>query len=183
MWRIRRLLGSWWLRFKLRRGWAQRGRTGGVFKAEGVATFHSKLTARHIRDGKVIDERVVDDRVVTTAGVNFLVDAFQNLVEIEAFKYHDSGTGTNAEAVGNTALQTPCGEARDTGTQEEGASANIYKTVATHTYAGAFTITEHGLFSAATVGTLWDRSVFAAINVAASDKIEFSYELSCVAGG
>lgn len=99
------------------------------------------------------------------------------------FKYHDSGTGTVAEAIGDTGLGTPCGEARDVGTQEEGATAVIYKSVATHTYAGAFAITEHGLFNASSGVTLMDRSKFAAVNVTATEKIAFDYQLSVVAGG
>lgn len=124
-------------------------------------------------------------RVVTTAGVNYLVDAFQDSTSypMDNFQYHDSGTGTAAEATSDTGLGTPCGEARDAGTQAEGASANIFRTVATHQYSGSFAITEHGLFSASTGGTLWDRSVFSAINVGSGDSIQFTYELTCNAGG
>jgi len=141
------------------------------------------LTARHIRDGKEIDKRVVKHRVVTDAFVNDIVD---NLItETSAFgdyKYHDSGTGTTAEAAGDTALETPTGEARSTGTQVEGA-ANEYKSVATDTYAGSFAITEHGLFNASTGGTLMDRTVFSAINVVSGDKIEFTFSVSFSSGG
>ena len=42
-------------------------------------------------------------RVVTTAGVGFLVDALQNIVEPEIMKFHGVGTGTNAEASADTA--------------------------------------------------------------------------------
>jgi hypothetical protein len=134
------------------------------------------------KDGSKIDLGVIARRMVTTAGVNYLVDAFQNSVEIENFKYHGSGTGTTAEAVGDTALETPV-ESRSTGTQTEGASANIYRTVATIAYTATRAITEHGIFSANTSGTLWDRSVFSAINVINGDSIEFTYELTCTAGG
>src|SRR5438128_3957445 len=57
-------------------------------------------------DGRIIDYGVVSKRVVTTAGVNYLVDCLQNNQEPENLKYHGYGTGTNAEAVGDTALQT-----------------------------------------------------------------------------
>ena len=149
-----------------------------------VLTMQGTLSAKlKKKNGDTKDFGVVSDQVVTTAGVNFLVDAFQNITELETFKYHDSGTGTNVEAAGNTGLQTPTAEARDVGTQIEGGSANVYKTVAEHIYAGTFAIVEHGLFSASSAGTLWDRSKFTAINVVASDKIEFTYELTCTAGG
>lgn len=112
--------------------------------------------------------------VFTSVGEADLVDIIQT---DNTWKYHDSGTGVVAAAKGDTTLGTPCGEARDTGTVTEGASADIYESVATHTYAGSFAITEFGLFESATVGILIIRSVFAAINVVASDKIEFTCTL------
>jgi hypothetical protein len=45
-------------------------------------------------------------RVVTDAGVGYLVDALQNLVEPENLKFHGFGTGTTAEAASQTALVT-----------------------------------------------------------------------------
>ena len=121
---------------------------------------------------------------VTDAYVALLVDDLQAAqAGHSTFKYHDSGTGVAAEAATDTGLGIPCGEARDTGTQIEGATANVYKSVATHTYGGSFAITEHGLFNAATGGTMMDRSKFAAVNVAAGEKIEFTYELTVSSGG
>ena len=133
-------------------------------------------------DGSRVELGLISTRVVTTAGVNYLVDAFQNTTELENFKYHGMGTGNTAEAAGDTALVTEV-ESRVAGTQLEGASGNIYKTVATITATGARAIVEHGLFSASTAGTLWDRSVFAVINLATSDAITFTYECTFPAGG
>ncbi|KKK86289.1 hypothetical protein LCGC14_2764710 [marine sediment metagenome] len=156
----------------------------------GVAVFRATLSARHYiaAEDKWIDKGIICTRVVTDEFVELLVDELQASAPAHTrffdFKFHDSGTGVGAEAAGDTALGTPTGEARDTGTQVEGASANIYKTVATHTYAGTFAVTEHGLFSAASApDELMDRSVFAAINVVSGDKIEFTYELTCGSGG
>ena len=164
---------------QIRAGTAQRGRTG---MGGSIIKVTNNLTAKHIRDGKVIDERSVDNKKVTTAFVNDIVD---NLIaEVSAFgdyKYHDSGTGTTGESNADTALETPCAEARDTGTQIEGAQTYEYKSVATHTYAGSFAITEHGLFNAAAVGILMDRTVFAAINVVSGDKIEFTFTIQFAA--
>ena len=124
---------------------------------------------------------VIARKKVTDAFVAYLVDSLQNstTAPMDVFKYHDSGTGTTAENKTDTALVTPCGDARDTGTQIEGATGNIFKSVATHTYDESLAITEHGLFSASSTGTLMDRSVFAAINVVNTDQIEFTYELTC----
>ena len=150
---------------------------------KGELVFKTKLFAKHIKaNGEVIDIGLISERVVTTVGVNALVDAFQNLFVLNNFRYHGSGTGTTAEAVGDTALVTEVAT-RATGSQIEGASANIYRSVGTISYTAALAITEHGIFSAATVGTLWDRSVFSAINVANGDSIQFTYDLTCNAGG
>jgi hypothetical protein len=132
-------------------------------------------------DGGREDYGLVSTRVVTTAGVNYLVDAFQGTTEPENFKYHAMGTGNTAEAVGDTALVTEV-ESRVTGTQTEGASANIYRTVATITATAGRAITEHGIFSASSAGTLLDRSVFSVINLSTSDSIQFTYDLTLPAG-
>lgn len=135
----------------------------------------------HRADGRTERLGLVSTRVVTTAGVNYLVDAFQGTTEPENFKYHAMGTGNTAESASDTALVTEV-ETRATGTQTEGASANIYKTVATITATTSRAIVEHGIFSAASSGTLLDRSVFSTINLASGDSIQFSYELTLPAG-
>jgi len=165
----------------------------------GVARPQATLTVRHLdtNDKEIRNRRGLlgflgikrpDVRkahgCVTDAYVALLVDELQaDQAAHSTFKYHDSGTGVGAEAATDTALGTPTAEARDAGTQIEGATANIYKSVATHTYGGSFAITEHGLFNAATAGTLMDRTKFAAVNVANGEKIEFTYELTVSSGG
>jgi len=131
-------------------------------------------------------------RVVTTAGVNFLVDAFQNTTELEILKYHALGTGNTAEAAGDTALVTELtteytGNVRATGTTTEGASANIYRSVGTNTLdSGTPAVVEHGLMSQAATGggTLWDRSVFSAVNLngANGDGLQTTYDATFAAG-
>jgi hypothetical protein len=133
-------------------------------------------------DGTRTDYGLVCTKMVTTAGVNYLVDGLQaNTTDVALFKFHASGTGVGAEATGNTALGTEVAT-RTSGSQTEGASANIYRTVGTISYSGTFAITEHGILSASSGGTLLDRSVFAAINVISGDSIQFTYELTLPAG-
>lgn len=131
-------------------------------------------------------------RVVTTAGVNFIVDAFQGLVEPENMKYHGVGTGSTAEAVGNTALVTELttqyqvASTRPTGTLGELAgNANVFETTATITVSAAVAITEHGIFSQAATGggTLLDRTVFAAVNLAIGESLQAQYDLTFTSGG
>lgn len=123
--------------------------------------------------------------LVTTAGVNYMAADFASggtTPTISGNKFHDSGTGATAAAIGDTALQTATGNARVSGTASN-PSANIYQTVATLAYTGTAAITEWGLFSASTSGTLWDHRVFSAINVINGDSIQFTYKLTIASGG
>lgn len=144
---------------------------------------------RHLRPHPVtgefveVDRREIWDRCVTDAFVAALVIALTTSGEINTYKYHDYGTGTTGEDATNVGLQTACGEARTTGTQVQGDSSNIYKTVAEHTFAGTFAITESGVFSAASGGTLMDRTVFDSVGVVSGEKIESEYQLTLPSGG
>ena len=162
----------------------------GLFKAKlahtlNIPTFYGRLYARLFRaDGSIVDYGLVSTEVVTTAFVNFMVDQLQTETsEWGDFKYHDSGVGTTDPAVGDTDIETTDGESRATGSQTEGASANIYRSVGTISYTTSKAITEHGLFSQSTGTTLMDRSEFSAINVVNGDSIQFTYDLTVSAGG
>ncbi|GAC1700081.1 MAG: hypothetical protein NVS9B4_00820 [Candidatus Acidiferrum sp.] len=121
--------------------------------------------------------------LVTTAGMTYLMTCFSsNTNPIVNYKFHDCGTGVVAAAIGDTALGTAAGSARVAGTQVA-TSALVYTSVATIVPGGTLAITEWGVFSASTVGTLWDRRVFSAINVVAADSIQFTYSLTGAAGG
>lgn len=122
--------------------------------------------------------------LVTTAGANYVAADWlaASANRINAFKYHDSGTGTTAATVAQTALITPTGLARVEGVQTN-PSAGQMRSLATITYSSPYAVTEWGLFSAATVGTMWDRKVFGAKNVVATGTIAFSYLLTVYSGG
>lgn len=144
----------------------------------------AELRAVHIKaDGTRTDLGVLGRRVVTTAGVNYLATCFTNTVEPENMNYHDCGTGTVAESTSDTTLGTPFGGSRVAGTQSTPGSTNIYQTAATISFSGTFAITEHGIFSASSSGTLLDRTKFSAINVNSGDSIAFTYQLTLPSGG
>jgi len=148
----------------------------GVISKRDLTTWWKRLLDRLRHD---------DCGIVTNAGVNYMASDFASggvTPTISGFKFHDAGTGTGAAAVTDTALGIPWGGARVTGTPSN-PTANQYRSVATISFTGTFAITEWGLFSAATVGTLWDRRVFAAINVVNGDSIQFTYTLTVNAGG
>lgn len=148
-----------------------------------VVAPEAVLSARLIRaDGTVEDLGILSTRVVTDAFVNYVVDQLQSSTGgIANFRYHGSGISNTAESQAQTALGSEVAT-RANGTQQEGASANIYKTVGVVNYGAAFAIVEHGLFRAASGDVMADRSVFAAINVGNGDSIEFTYELTLPAG-
>jgi hypothetical protein len=151
----------------------------------------SSLALKVIRvNGITEDYGIVGRKVVTDVGVGYIVDAFQNSVELENMKFHGLGTGSTAENQTDTALVTELtteytGNVRATGTTTEGASANIYRTVATNTLDGTpgAALREHGIFSASTAGVLLDRTVFAAITLSSGDSLQSTYELTLSANG
>lgn len=164
---------------------------GGV-RSNSLGAIGHLWLAKIDLEGEVTDYGLVSCRVVTTAGVNFIVDAFQNLVEAENMKFHGVGTGSAAEAIGNTALTTELttqystANTRPTGTLgEQSGQTNVFETTATVTVSAAVAITEHGIFSQAAVpgGVLLDRSVFAAINLASGESLQCTYDLVFPAGG
>lgn len=143
------------------------------------------------RDGTIEHLGLISTKVVTDAGVAYIVDDWDGGSNvIDNFNYHGCGTGTNAEAAGDTALQTESTTAlnpdntRATGTKSQ-PSANIARTVGTLTFDASAAVTEHGIFTQAATGggTLLDRSVFSAINVASADSIQFTYSLTFSSGG
>src|SRR5215471_725536 len=144
-------------------------------------------------NGQVLDLGIVSYRMVTTAGVNFIRDSFLNTKELENLKFHGFGTGTNAEASGDTTLQTEettqyaTDNTRPTGSQASGGTG-AYQTVATLSpdSGGTIAVAEHGIFDQASNagGTLLDRSQFTAVNlVAASDSLQSTYTITFSAGG
>jgi hypothetical protein len=154
----------------------------------------SRLTGRILHaDGSITDLGLLSEKVVTTTGVGYLVDAWQNLVELEDMRYHGFGSGTGVEGVGNIALGTEfttqyaTDNVRPTGSLTEGAGANIFRTVGTFTPDSGFPVTveEHGIFSQAATGggVLWDRSLTGTVTLNSGDSLEVTYDMTATAGG
>ncbi len=163
-----------------------------IARAFGLMTAYGRLEALLIKaDGRRINYGLLSYRVVTDAGVAYIVDDWDGGANvIDNFNYHGCGTGTTAEAAGDTALVTESTTAlnpdntRATGTKSQPA-ANQARTIGTLTFDASAAVTEHGIFTQAATGggTLLDRSVFAAINVANGDSIQFTYTLTFSSGG
>jgi len=142
--------------------------------------------------GEQIHYGVVGYRVVTDAGVAYIVDDFDNAAgsaDVSLFNFHGVGTGTNAEAVGDTALQTESttiltvNSVRATGTRSQPA-ANQFRSSGAVSFDGSGAITEHGLFTDADVseGTLLDRTVFSAVNMLSGETLTCQYTITFTAG-
>jgi hypothetical protein len=156
----------------------------GLLRAEPVRLV-GILTARHL-DAHGLRDLRQQRQLIVNAGENFLVDAWQNSVELETMKFHGIGTGTVAAAEADTALGTELttqynpDNTRATGSLTEGAGTNVFRTVGTNTVDAAVAITEWGLFTQAATGggTIWSRTVFSAINLSSGDSLQTTYDLT-----
>lgn len=188
---------SWRVRNALRWifvwGWFCNALARQFTKLTQIPTMIGELSIKVRRaDGQVIDYGIVSYRVVTNAAVAYMVDDLDNAAggaDISLWNFHGCGTGTTAENATDTALETESttvlnpNSTRATGTRSQ-PSANVYRTVGTLTFDGAAAVTEHGVLTqeATGGGTLLDRSVFSAINVADGDSIQFTYDYTLTAG-
>jgi hypothetical protein len=182
-----------WLELCLHLRLAAKGFLRGLLNAEGILGVGRLHITVFRGDGQIEHLGLVSTRVIVDNGVTYLRDDFNNNAQdITLMNFHGAGTGTNAEAQGDSALQTECTTAlnpdstRATGTRSTPAS-NQFRSVGTLTFDADAAVTEHGILSQSATGggTLWDRSKFAAINVvgANGDSIQFTYTLTLAAGG
>ena len=170
----------------------------------GIPTLTSELRATQMVNGRVIDYGVLSRRVITTAGCEYIVDAWNNstTAPLDVMKYQGCGVGTGAEAIGDTALGTECSAAgvidatlctggayRPASTMSQ-PSSRVIQLAASIGFDGPATpgatgyITEHGIFSAASSGTLMDRSSWTApISVVDDSVISFVYTCTFTPGG
>lgn len=142
--------------------------------------LHGVLTLRHFdrpnAQGRLICEETFA-QTITTVGKQWLVDVLQEIDAAgDALKWHQSGTGTTAAAAGDTALGGAV-YSRSEGSQTE-ASAGVYRSVETINYTGTRSITEWGIFTTSTSGTMFARKTFAAKSVANGDSIQFTWDLT-----
>jgi len=159
----------------------------------GLPHFYGSLYLRKLCvNGDVIDFGLASMRVVTDNGAGFIVDAFQNLVELENMKFHGIGTGATAEAATETALVTELttqynpDNTRVTGSLEE-ASQKVFRTVGTNTPDSGHPISlrEHGILSQAATGggVLLDRTLYALITLdTVGDALQATYTFTINSG-
>lgn len=118
--------------------------------------------------------------VFTDVGRKWVIDKMREAIAAGTTqKYIGWGTGSTAEAVGNTALATPAAEARVAGTitsQTTTVTGDTHRVVGTLTSASTQTITEVGLFDASTSGIMFLRALFTGIPLQNGDSIQFTLD-------
>lgn len=153
---------------------------------EDKMSIKGKFYIKHIRNGKVIDERYVHN-LITSAGKALVAGLIVVDVGGTAFDYIAIGTGTTAAAAGDTALET---EITTNGGERRGGAnvtgSRVTTTVAndtsqwstTFTFTGSFAVTEAGVLNDPSAGTLLCHQVFAAINVISGDSLQIVWKVA-----
>lgn len=114
--------------------------------------------------------------IYTDAGEDLTADIMDGTSSVPTWKAA-WGTGAGTAAKGDTTLFTEAAEARVNTTQSQPAS-NQNQFLATITSASAQTITNAGVFDAASAGNVMLHSDFGGIVLANGDKIEFTFQLT-----
>jgi hypothetical protein len=153
--------------------------TGDGHGIDAVKSLEEPMTLRgHVlvelldETGQVKDSREVDNLIVTT-GRNMIVDRLLAAPTLGVPTHMAVGTGTTAEAVGQTALTT---ESARVALTTKTRSGNVLTLVGDYA-AGVATaaLTEAGVFDAASAGNMHSRVVFAAINKGANDTLKITW--------
>lgn len=126
-------------------------------------------------DGQKKDEKTLHN-LVTTVGKNGIADQLLASPTIDKPSHMAIGTGTNAAAAGDTALQT---ELDRNALTSKTRSTNVVTMVGDWAAGdGTGAITEAGILDAASTGNLYVRAVFSAINKGASDTLKITWTIT-----
>ncbi len=128
-------------------------------------------------EGNLKDERDIKN-VVVTVGKAFLATWLAAATQSDYFmKYVGVGTGTNPASASDTALQTELAtRAVATISAPGGAVWQSLSSFGAGVNTGA--ITEAGIFSASSSGTLMARQVFSVISKGASDSLQVTWQIT-----
>ncbi len=128
-------------------------------------------------NGNLKEEKDIKN-VVVTVGKAFLATWLAAATQSDYFmKYVGLGTGTTAASASDTTLQTELAtRATATVSAPGGAVWQSLSSFGAGVNTGA--ITEAGIFSASTSGTLMARQVFSAISKGASDSLQVTWQIT-----
>lgn len=139
-----------------------------AFPASAPAGFGLRDRAR-----KVFGHILALADIWTDAAEELLVDIIDGTVAVPSNWYMAWGTGAGTAAKGDTTLFTEAAEARVITTDTQPA-ANQNEHVATLTSLSGQTITNAGVLSASTGGTLWVHFDHTGVVLATDDKITYT---------
>lgn len=130
------------------------------------------------KDGNVKDQRVCENLVVD-AGLEFIASRMVGTAA-SIMSHMGLGSGTTAAAAGNTALETALGSrvALASATVAGGNAKQVEYTASFPAGTGTGTVTEAGVFNAATAGTMLCRTTFAAVNKTADDALSITWTVT-----
>jgi hypothetical protein len=141
-----------------------------MIKGTGLVRYELRDEAGNLKEVREIKNLIV------TVGKSFLASWLTASQASGFMAFVGVGTGTAAATLGDTALQTELAT-RATGTLSS--STNVLQNLATFgpgVDTGA--ITEAGLFSASSSGTMFARQVFGAINKGAGDTLQVTWQIT-----
>ena len=140
---------------------------------DGIA-LKGKLTIS--LNGEIVQET---ENLVVTAGKEWVASRMQGVTD-GVMTHMGVGTGTTAAVIANTDLETVHGDGRKALTVSGGTVVGPVITFAC-TYAATVctgAITEAGIFTAITSGTMLARTVFATVNKGAADSMTISWDVT-----
>lgn len=112
----------------------------------------------------------------TTIGKAFVVDLIDDTASGGTTHFIGGGTGSTAASVASTGVSTEVSESRVAATKSQPA-ADTNQWVATQTYTATKTITNAGVFTASTSGTMFLIADGLSIAVTNGDSITFTFTL------
>lgn len=148
------------------------GDDDGLIKLSGTyrAVLYSGDVVKEVREGH---------NVVTTVGKEFVASFLKSAAAAAATftcKYVAVGAGAVAEAITDTALGSELARHTATVSYTSGGIYNLTATFASGLGTGA--ITEYGVLSSSSAGTLLSRDTEAVINKTANDTLVVNYTLT-----
>lgn len=115
--------------------------------------------------------------IFTDAGAAAIADILDGTIGAITTWYVAWGTGAGTAAKANTTLFTEAAESRVSVTKSQ-PSAPVNRFVGTITSLSNQTITNAGIFSATSAGTMLEKSDFTGIALLTGDSIQFTFDLT-----
>jgi hypothetical protein len=142
-------------------------------------SFRGHLKVSQIRGGEVIATREGKNLVVTVGVAWFMGALSGDVVDPTLVKYVGMGTGAVAPIPANTALGNQvCSRVEGTASRTTTTLTNdTFYVDATVPADNTYAITEVGIFSAASAGTMLARKTFAALNLVSGDSLRAEWSI------